>query len=200
MFTCPTLSPEQGALPVGGLIFEQMKEQWLLYQRSPQTLMLHSCVLPGTPDEWSQPEPWGPALSAPFHFPSSLPQSTCPTFAELSESKVNCGQLGSGGTWTYSPTWKKVCLPVGREGALVGPCLPHPLSGGTSSLSLHPARWRRRALGVRYQLSNPTSKATCSRSPARTFWVPWGKPGRPLGSPRTSLTPALVVCDSVFKA
>ena len=161
--------------------------------------MFHSCVLPGSPDQWASLRTWRPALSAPFHFPLALPQPSCAIFSEIStESKVNCGQLGGGGMQTYSPTWKRVCLPVGREDILIGHGLPYPTSGGTSSLSFHPARWRRMDLGVRHHLSNPISKATCSRSPSGTFWVPWGKSGRPLRSASTSLAPAPVVCDSVL--
>ena len=118
--------------------------------------MFHSCVLPGSPDQWASLRTWGPALSAPFHFPLALPQPSCAIFSEIStESKVNCGQLGGRGMQTYSPTWKKVCLPVGREDILIGHGLPYPTSGGTSSLSFHSARWRRMGLGVRHHLSNP---------------------------------------------
>ena len=120
----------------------------------------------------------------------SCPSPPVPPFlkAKIStELKVNCGQLGREGMETYSPTWKNVCLPLGREDIPIGHFWLHLVSGWNSSPRPHPPRQRRMVLGVRRHLSNPISKATCSW---KFFWVPWGKPLRTLGSRSASLTPA----------
>lgn len=150
----------------------------------------HSCALPRTPNRGGQSETWGPAALPHLIFHWSCPSPPVPSFlkAKIStELKVNCGQLGREGMETYSPTRKNVCLPLGREDIPTDHFLLRPSSGRNSSPRPHPARQRRMVLGVRRHFSNPFSKATCSW---RSFWVPWGKPLRALGSPRASLTPA----------